>query len=125
MLALLSTSIPLTDVYTSTLIAIDPRDSLLWRPSAKDVAAAHSLHVLAFSSHNRVLVAESEGSFDIELWSTVVEEARRECRGGLSAGVKMSDSSMDATENASLEDSLRSILEAKIAADNRWKERKM
>ncbi|MCJ1246382.1 exosome non-catalytic core subunit rrp46 [Trapelia coarctata] len=123
MLALLSTSIPLADVYTSTLIAVDSKGSLLRRPSAKDVAAAHSLHVFAVSAHNRLLVAESEGSFDIDFWEAVVEEARRECRGKMSAEMDMNGGArMDTTEGSNLEGSLRGILEAKIAADKRWKE---
>jgi len=125
MLALLSTSIPLADVYTSTLIAIDRNGSLLRKPSAKDLVAAHSLHVFAFSSHNRILVAESEGFFDIDFWGTIVEEARRECRGNGSAEMDANNASMDTTdttEDGSLEDSLRGVLEAKISADKRWKE---
>lgn len=122
MLALLSTSIPLTDVYTSTLIAVDRKGSLLRRPSAKDVAAAQSLHVLAFSSHNRISVAESEGSFSVDFWEAVVEEARRECRGDLGAKMDSNDASMGTTVHGRFEHSLRGVLEAKIARDKRWKE---
>jgi len=121
MLALLSTSIPLAEVYTSTLIAVDSKGSLLRRPSPEDVIAAHSLHVFAFSSHNRILVAESEGSFDIDFWETIVEEARRECREDLSAENNTNDASMDTAEDGSLEDSLRRVLEVKLAGDRRWK----
>lgn len=122
MLALLSTSIPLADVYTSTLIAVDSKGSLLRRPSPKDLTAAKSLHVFALSSHNRILVAESEGSFDIDLWEAIAEEARRECRGDLSAETNTNNASMDTAEDGSLEDSLRRVLEAKLAGDRRWKE---
>ncbi|KAL8670328.1 MAG: hypothetical protein Q9168_005128 [Polycauliona sp. 1 TL-2023] len=96
---------------------------LVLDPPAKAVKQAASLHVLAFSSLGELLVAESEGTFDMNIWDQVYVNAEKRCRGpdtGKSA--RTDDVDMDPSGSNSLEDSLRSIVEEKAAKENRWKE---
>ena len=48
--------------------------------TAISVKKAASLHVLAFSSLGDLLVAESEGSFDMNTWDQVDRMAQNHCR---------------------------------------------
>ncbi|KAI4245642.1 MAG: hypothetical protein L6R40_002443 [Gallowayella cf. fulva] len=122
-LALLSTSLPLTVTLTSTLIAVSRSGELVAEPSAKALKEAASLHVLGFSSHGELLVAESEGTFDIDTWDQVYVKAEQVCRGSSTRGEKQSDeSNMDLSKPNCLEDSLRNVMEEKAAREQRWKD---
>ena len=81
MLALLTTSIPLSMMLTSTLIAIDADGELVSDPLPKILENATSVHVLAFSSLGDLLIVESEGKFSINTWDRVHTKAKQICRG--------------------------------------------
>ncbi|KAL9027042.1 MAG: hypothetical protein Q9180_007391 [Flavoplaca navasiana] len=122
-LALLSTSLPLTMTLTSTLIAVSWCGELIFDPAARIVEKAASLHVLAFSSLGDLLVGESEGTFDMDIWDQVYAMAEKHCRTldpGAPAGI--ADVDMESSKSASLEDSLKDIIEGKAAREYRWKE---
>lgn len=120
MLALLSSSIPLRATLTATSIAVSALGTLIRDPTPKQRQEATSQHVLAFTSHGDLLVAESEGRFDMDKWEQVVAEAIRVCRGD--AGPLDEDVSMDSGESSSLEGFMRDVVQAKITTDQRWKE---
>ena len=120
-LALLATSIPLRMTLTATLIAVTSDKGLIRDPSAEQIAAATSLHVLSFSSHGDLLVVESEGSFSIEVWDQVFRKAHQICRGINSDGGN-EDVDMDAEQEQSLEDILRKTMHDKTTQDQKWKE---
>ena len=80
-LSLLSTTVPLSKTLTSVVVALDSRNTILVRPSASESQKARSTHVLAFSSHRELLLVESEGAFDIDIWETVAETAKALCCG--------------------------------------------
>ena len=125
LLALLSTSIPLAMVYTSALIAIDPKGTMIYEPSLKQMETASSLHVLTISSNDRILVSESEGAFDLDLWESIVEEGKRICRGSTRTEDDKDDKddvSMDSRENSDLECMLKSVVGSKVAEDEKWKD---
>ena len=120
-LALLSSSIPLSMIVTSTLIAIDAFGKLTIDPSVKEVHLASSIHVVAYSSQGDLLVIESEGSFSTDILEQVVETASQVCRGQSSEGSKNVDVHME--EGAmSLEDSMKMLVQTKIAKEQKWKE---
>ncbi|KAL8802127.1 MAG: hypothetical protein Q9182_003993 [Xanthomendoza sp. 2 TL-2023] len=122
-LALLSTSIPMTMTLTSTLIAVSSSGELLAAPSLKALKEAISAHVLSFSSHGELLVAESEGAFDMHTWDQIYGKAEQLCRSRSTLDRNEAEEvNMDSSEPMSLEDSLRNVIEEKAARDQRWKE---
>ncbi|KAI4128807.1 MAG: hypothetical protein LQ338_002559, partial [Usnochroma carphineum] len=123
MLALLSTSLPLCKTLTSTIVAVSPSGELSGEPSAHAVKEALSLHILGFSSHGELLVAESEGAYDVDIWEQVFDRAQSICRGS-EAGAPdgTGDVNMDSSEQDSLESSLRHGIAEKTATEQRWKE---
>lgn len=67
---------------TATTLAISSEDSsnkVVVDPSPREIANARSIHVLAFTSHDDLLISESEGSFTIAEWGDVVAAARKRC----------------------------------------------
>ena len=120
-LALLATSIPLRMTLTATLIAVTSEQELIQDPSAVQIEAATSLHVLSFSSHGDLLVVESEGKFSLDSWDKVFTKAKQVCRG---VDFKNGDEDvdMDADERGSLEDILRRTMHEKMIKDQMWKE---
>lgn len=120
-LALLSSSIPLSMIVTSTLIAIDAFGKLTIDPSVKEVHSASSIHVVAYSSQGDLLVIESEGSFSTDILEQVVETASQVCRGQSSEGSKNVDVHMEKGA-MSLEDSMKMLVQTKIAKEQKWKE---
>ena len=93
------------------------------KASVKALKEAASLHVLAFSSLGELLLAESEGAFDIDIWDQVYRWAEKDCRKSDSGDPTQTDDvDMDLSKPGSLEDSLRSIIEEKAAREYRWKE---
>jgi len=130
MLALLSTSIPLSRTLTSTFIAVDSSSQLVQDPSIQQLREAESVHVLAFSSHGDLLVVESEGEFDIDIWEAVVHKATQICRGDKNDDDNDNENDEDEDENMNidseerrtLEDTLRDTIREKVAREQRWKE---
>ncbi|KAI9819696.1 MAG: exosome non-catalytic core subunit rrp46 [Thelocarpon impressellum] len=114
MLSLLSASIPLSTVLSSAVVAIDHDGQILSDAPARQLDAAASLHVFAFSSQQTLLLAESEGGFDLDGWEAARETARSMCCG---------ESAMDDHGQAdTLEAFLRLTMRAKVEGDQRWKE---
>jgi exosome complex component RRP46 len=81
-LTLLSASIPLAMTLASVLLALTSNGGskrILRNPTFGEILSADSLHVLAFTSHGDLLVAESEGSFDVVDWEEIYEVGERAC----------------------------------------------
>lgn len=125
MLALLSTSIPLSRTLTSTSIAVDSSSRLVQDPSIQQLREAESVHVLAFSSHGDLLVVESEGEFDIDIWEAVVHKAKQICRGDKNDDDDNDEDqnmNIDSEERRTLEDTLRDTIREKVVREQLWKE---
>ena len=105
---------------TSILIAIDPKGTLLPNPTAKDLTAASSVHVLAFSSAGEILVMESEGKFGVNDWEEVHAKAKEICVGKEQQGDE-EDINMHGVEDESLNDILRDAVRQKVEREQRWK----
>lgn len=108
-------------IVTSTLIAIDAFGKLTTDPSVKEVQLASSIHVVAYSSQGALLVIESEGSSSTDILEQVIETASQVCRGQSFKGSKNVDARVE--EGAmSLEDSMKMLVQTKIAKEQKWKE---
>ena len=126
MLALLTTSIPLAMTMTSSLVAVNAEGDLSHHPSAKELSAASSVHVLAFSSLGNPLVVESEGDFSMDVWEEVYSEARRICLGpekeDEDGGEDVQMEGQERQDSASLQDVLRSAVQSMAGRELKWKE---
>lgn len=120
-LALLSTSIPLSMTLTAALVAVDAR-RLTLDPTAEELKVASSIHVFAFSSHGDLLVVESEGEFGIETWEEAYQKARLACRGEEDNDSESEDVSMDSDNDTKLENVLRDAVRRKVAREQKWKQ---
>lgn len=123
MLALLSAALPLATTLTSTLLAVNNEDKsidILKHPTLPQIQAASSVHVFAFTADGDLLVAESEGEFDMDDWDKVCEEAKRVCCG---TGKRTdTDMMMDGSEgNGGMAQFLRDTMQEKARADVHWK----
>lgn len=94
-------------------------------PTEKEVAAASSLHVFAWSSRGELVLAESEGAFEVEQWEEAAEAARRRCIGAKGGAAGDADMEMgDAAGNGqaqSLDGWLRTSVAKEMAAATRWR----
>ena len=129
LLALLSANIPLEMTFAAAVTAIVPADTsgdngskasskvVLPTPST-DLSCATSLHVFAFTPDRKLLLAESEGNFDFEMWERACGEAEKACCGRS----EVLHGSMDVeVEEGSLRTWLRDVVKEKVEKDHRWR----
>ncbi|KAI1489534.1 hypothetical protein F5X96DRAFT_606704 [Biscogniauxia mediterranea] len=124
-LSLLSAALPLTATLTSAALAIVPEEGvskIVLNPTAREIEQSQSFHVLAFTSHNELILAESEGSFTMKEWEDVFARAYSQCCPR-TMSKDDSDALMDDYRSAGsdLSHFTRSIMEQKIASDLYWK----
>ena len=119
MLALLSTSIQLSMTLTSTLVVVGQFNKLITDPSVRDVQEASSIHALAFSSKGDLILNESEGKFDIDVWEQVCRKAEEVCLGSGNEN-DGEDVIMDIRDQPSLQDTLENVLLEKTTKDLQW-----
>ncbi|KAI0911794.1 hypothetical protein F4824DRAFT_116045 [Ustulina deusta] len=123
-LSLLSASLPMTATLTSTSLAIlleDSRRRIATNPTARQIEQCQSFHVLAFSSQNELILAESEGTFTMKEWDDVYSAAHAQCCTTTAIGD--TDTLMDEglPIGADLKRFIRSTVEQKTASDLYWK----
>lgn len=120
MLALLSSSIPLTMVLISISVAVDRRGNLIYDPPAGATQSAASLHVLVFSSTRDLLLAESEGKFSVDTWENAFEMARSRCRStSMDADVDVVN--MESRLKLDMEGSFKFAAQKEFLKKERWK----
>jgi exosome complex component RRP46 len=107
-------------VLTSTIIVVPSSGGIIRDPDPQQLLQAGSIHVLAFSSHGDLLVAESEGEFTMDEWDGVYEAASDQCRGS-SDGDENDDVHMDTGETGHMEGFVKGILQEKVSRDLRWR----
>ena len=129
LLALLSANIPLEMTFTAAVMAVVPADAsgkigskssskvILPTPST-DLSRATSMHVFAFTPERELLLAESEGNFDFEMWEHAFEEAEKACCG--QNEVLHGDMDVE-VEEWSLRSWLRNVVKEKVEKDQRWR----
>ncbi|KAK3328833.1 hypothetical protein B0H66DRAFT_2439 [Apodospora peruviana] len=126
-LALLSAAVPMRATATASVVAVVPETKskkLVVDPSPRELEAAQSVHVLAFTSQGELLLAESEGDFTVEEWDEVYETAEDVCcksETSKSDVDMMLDDDDDDAGPADMHQFIRSTLEDKVAADLHWK----
>lgn len=124
-LALLSAGVPMRATAAATAVAVVPQDGVkktVVDPSPRDIEIAQSVHVLAFTSHDELLLAESEGDFTVKEWDGIYETAKKICCHSTPAkdGMEMVLDE-EASTGPDMRHFLRSTMESKVAADLYWK----
>jgi len=106
-----------------TIVSNDGATKLVSEPSLRDVEAAQSVHVLAFTSQDELLLAESEGDFTVKEWDDVYDTAKKICCQSGAAKREGIEMLLDEKEGGGpdMRQFLRSTLETKVAADLHWK----
>ena len=110
--------------YTAAIVAVSRSGSIIQDPSTADIKTAASLHVLAISSKGQLLLNESEGEFDLEIWEAVVDRAQAICQGSHDVTTDGEDTSMvegGETQRPNLEASMREVIADRIEHDHAWK----
>ena len=123
-MALLSASIPLKATATSTVVAVlggGADGTIVADPSPRQVEAAKSVHAFAFTSHDELLLAESEGDFTMQDWETAHAAAQDIC----CRPAQKPEPDMDVDEGQGggpdMRRFIRSTMEAKVASDLHWR----
>ena len=122
LLALISTSIPLVMTFTTSVAAVDPQGEISFDVSPRLLRKANSIHVVAVSSDGCILIAESEGEFDLELWEAVVARIFDHDRGDIAGVRNHRDPRMASTEASSLDGFVRRAVTNKVALEQQWQE---
>ena len=120
----MSASVPLRATAASAAVAVlggGSDGTIVADPTPRQVETARSVHAFAFTSHDELLLAESEGDFSMQDWDAAHAAAEEICcRPGQKAGVDV-DMEDDDGGNSDMRRFLRSTLEAKVAADLYWR----
>ncbi|KAJ4419875.1 exosome non-catalytic core subunit rrp46 [Gnomoniopsis sp. IMI 355080] len=123
-LALLSAAIPMRSIATSAVIAIlleDGQTTFITDPSPRQTEQARSVHVLAFTSHEELLLAESEGDFTMDEWNQVYAKSRIICcKAAPDQEIDMILGE-DQQPGLDLRRFVRTATEDKVVADLHWK----
>lgn len=83
------------------------------------------MHALVFSARGELLLAESEGAFDVGVWERVYGVGMRICRGegeGEDVGMGGQGMGMGMGGGKGLEGGLRGVVGGKVGRDVRWRE---
>jgi exosome complex component RRP46 len=111
---------------TAAIVAVVSQDGackLVAEPSPREIEAAQSVHVLAFTSQDDLLLAESEGDFTVKEWDDVYDTAKTICCKSGATKAEGIEMVLDEQEDSGpdMRKFLRSALETKVAADLHWK----
>jgi exosome complex component RRP46 len=111
--------VPLATTLTSILLAIKENEKvveIIKYPTLPQIQVAESIHVFAFTANGDLLVAESEGEFDMDGWDEVFEEAKRVCSG---TEKRMDESGTD--KSGAMAQFVKNTMQEKAQADVHWK----
>lgn len=89
-------------------------------PSPRQTEISRSLHVLAFTSHDELLLAESEGDFSLDEWEEIYQTAQSICCKPAQNEIDMVLDD-DQQSGPDMRRFSRSAVEAKVIADLHWK----
>ncbi|CAD0089085.1 unnamed protein product [Aureobasidium vineae] len=113
--SLLSASIPMSNTFTSTLLAVSSSGDLSINPAPKVLLSASSTHVFAFSSTGNLVLDLSEGEFDLDTWEKAHDKAKEEC-----CKEQLSEDAMEEGK-PSLQGFVERVVEARVEKERAWK----
>lgn len=92
-------------------------------PSPRELEDARSVHVLAFTSRDELLLVESEGDFSLDEWQRAYDAARKICcgrEGGTGTDMVLDG---DGRDGPDMRHFLQATMEAKVAEDLWWQKK--
>ena len=107
---------------TSVFLALSTNKgsrTIIRNPTHLQIQSSDSAHVLGFTSHGDLLIAESEGSFSMDDWDNVYEAGRAICCEETSTDDKIMQ--QDAAQVGGMNAFVKSTIQAKVQADLHWK----
>jgi exosome complex component RRP46 len=107
--------------FSATLMGVDKSGAIITDLSAADAKAAASLHVLAFTSKNHLLLSESEGRFDFDTWEQVRERALSICQDMTTPGPDGDVTMGEEADGSRPEGFVRETVEDRLYKDYSWK----
>lgn len=107
----------LTSVFLA-LVAEGVSSRVMRNPTLLQSHSASSIHVLAFSSHGDLLVAESEGTFTMDEWQAVYDAGKEICCDESEDSVMQDEEGNNA---GGMNMFVKSALHTKVSADLHWK----
>ncbi|KAK4546883.1 hypothetical protein LTR36_001615 [Oleoguttula mirabilis] len=78
-LALVDGGLPLQSTVTAVLLAVSGEEVISIDPAEKELAGCKSVHALAYTQHGDLLLNESAGNFNLEVWEEVADRAEKAC----------------------------------------------
>jgi len=106
--------------FSATLLGVDKSGEIVSDVSVANAKSVASLHVLAFTSKNHLLLNESEGRFDFDTWEKVRERALSICRENTISNVD-GDVAMGDGEESQSGRFIREAVEDRLEKDYMWK----
>ena len=85
-LALVDGGLPLQSTMLATLAVVSANGSISVEPSEKELAGCKSVHAFAYTQQGEMLLSESAGSFELEQWKQVADEAEKACVAAMGPG---------------------------------------
>lgn len=125
-LSLLSAAVPIrstaASVVAATVTAADGKTTnVIIDPSPRQVEQSRSVHAFAFTSHEELLLAESEGDFTMTEWDDVYATAKLICcKPPPDQEIDMVLGE-DQQPGPDLRRFIRAAAETKVSADLHWK----
>lgn len=112
-----------TATCTAVAVVTDGQKSnIVVDPSPRQTDLARSVHALAFTSHQELVLAESTGDFSLTEWEQIYQTARSICCAPARQDIDMVlDDDDQQRSGPDLPRFLRSAAEAKTMADLHWK----
>lgn len=118
-LALVNGGLPLETTLNSALVAVGKGEKVVVAPGVEELEVCESVHAMAFGAHGGLLLNESTGRFEMEVWETVAEKAMERC---LAAFASEGEDEAMANGDVEQEPWLRQALEETVRDANAWRE---
>jgi exosome complex component RRP46 len=109
---------------TSTSLAViskDDRRRIVTSPTAREIELSQSFHVLAFTSQNKLVLAQSEGTFTMKEWDDVYNAACSQYCATTTTDDADTLMSEGLSTGTNLKRFIRATVEQKTAEDLYWK----
>ena len=115
-LGVLDAAVGMREVFVAVFVGVSAEGTVLVEPRMRDRGSCRSLHAFCFGGKGGLLLAESEGRFNLGEWEQAQAVAKKVCLGS------GPDAEMNGTTTRQiLLQGVRGKLEERIAMDQRWR----
>lgn len=82
-MALVDGGLPLQSTVAAALLAVSSEDSISDEPAEKELIRCKSVHAFVYNQHREMLLNESTGRFDLDVWEEVADQAEKTCMAAM------------------------------------------